>query len=183
MYFALADGEGVGGDASRNEGIARDNAVFSNNGGAAENGGIGIDDDAVFEGGVAFLVGHMFGHRQRAQRYALVEFDVVADVRGSANNNAGTVVNEKAVADASGGVNVNACFPVGKLRQHTRHQGHVVQVEGVGEPIEGDGIEAGVGKNHFIQALGGRVPLENGLGIRLHGLMQEPQLLGEALWE
>ena len=182
-YFALAGGEGVGGYALCNKSITCNNAIFTNNGRPPEDGGIGIDDDAVFKGGVAFLVGHMFFHRQRAQRHPLVEFHLIADMRGSADNNACAMIDEEALADVGGGVDVNACFLVGEFRQHTRGQGHAVQVERVGQPIEGNGIEAGIGENDFVQTLGCGVPLENGLGIGLHGLMELPQPLGEALWK
>ena len=40
----------------------------------------------------------------RAESHALVEFDVVADVAGFANDNAGAVVDKESFADAGAGV-------------------------------------------------------------------------------
>ena len=79
--------------------------MVADDGVAAENGRIGVDDDFVFEGGMAFhaaddVAGGIAREAERAEGDALIELDVLADVARFADDDAGAVVDEEARADA-----------------------------------------------------------------------------------
>src|SRR5260370_36152177 len=84
---------------------------------------------------------------QGAERYALIELDVSADVAGLADDDAGAVVDEEARADAGAGVNVNAGLGVGALGHHARDQRHADAPQFMGDAIDGYGFEARIAKN------------------------------------
>ena len=99
------------------------------------------------------------GKLQGAQRHALVELDVLADVAGLADDDAGAVVDEEAGADAGAGVDVDAGLGVGVLGHHARDQRHAQQQQLVGDAIDRDRLQAGIAEDDLVMALGRRVAL------------------------
>jgi hypothetical protein len=105
----------MGGDAFGQPNITADNGMMTDDGFASQNRGTGIDNHMVFDGGMAFGVGFVFTHRERAECYALVNFNVVANDGGFTDDHSGAVVNKKGLANRGSRVNVYACFPMGML--------------------------------------------------------------------
>ena len=59
---------------------------------------------------------------KRSQRYSLIDFDVVPDNRGFANDNAGSVINEKILPDDGAGMDIDAGFPMRMLGHDTGNE-------------------------------------------------------------
>ena len=94
-------------DAGADDGVVADDRV------AAEDGGVGVDDDVVLQRRVALhaaddVAGGVAREAQRPQRHALVQLHVAADVAGLTDDDAGAVVDEEARADAGPRVDVDA---------------------------------------------------------------------------
>ena len=104
----------------------------------AEHLGAGADHHAVAEGGMA-LAALAAG---AAQRHALVEQHVVADLGGFADHHAGAVVDEEAAADGGAGVDLDLGEEAADLRNHARQQRHAPAVKPVGQAVRQDGVKA-----------------------------------------
>ena len=138
---------------------------------AAQDRGIGVDDDVVFDRGVALGVADDLaglssrGKLSGAQGDALVELDSVADLGRLADDDAGAVIDEESPADRGAGVDVDAGLAVRVFGHHPGDQRHAQAIELVGQAIDGDGRQPGVAKDDLVEALGGRVAVEGGLHV------------------
>src|SRR5579862_6286248 len=85
----------------------------------------GSDDDVVSNRRVTFsaLV------TGSAQRYVLVDQDIVADLGGFADDDAHAVIDKETATDDGTGVDFDAGEKTGNLRDHARQQRHFRQVE------------------------------------------------------
>lgn len=92
-----------------------------------------------------------------AQRDALIQQNVVAHFGRFTNYHAGSVIDEKALADLSARMNLNACYDSRALRYESRHNVAFVPVEPVRNAVEQDRMQAGIAKQDFETALGGWV--------------------------
>jgi hypothetical protein len=115
--------------------------------------------------GMALGRGQGLGDRQGAQGDALVELHVVADDGRLADDDAGAVVDDHGVAQRRAGVDVDAGPLVRPFGQHARQERHAQFVEAVGDAVDGDGEEAGVGQDHLVDALGRGVAALDGRGV------------------
>ena len=86
----------------------------------------------------------ILGEREGAQRDALIELDVVADLRGLADDYAGGVIDEEVPADGRAGVDVHAGDAVGPFGHDARNERHAELVQLVREAIHGHREHAGV---------------------------------------
>lgn len=189
MDAAFGSGdEAVGGGAFHEEDVAGDNGAVAEGGVAAEDGAVGVDDDVVFDGGVAldvfdgaavFVEGEAFGTKGDA----LVEFDVVADMGGFTDDDAGAVVDEESVADGGAGVDIDAGEGVDAFAHDAGDEGEVEAVEFVGDAVGGDGEKAGVGEFDFGVAEGGGVAVISGLYVGDEGLADGGEGLEEGVEE
>ena len=102
-----------------------------------------------------------------AQGDALVEFDVPADYGGLADNDAGGVVDEEALANSGARVDVNAGPSVAVFRHDPGDKGNAHGVEFVGEALDGDGLETGIAEDHFLLGEAGGVAVVGGLDVSL----------------
>ena len=168
-------------DAARDPDVAADDAAVPDDGIAAQDRGVGIDHHVVAHGRVALRVGQFLPHAGRAQRDALVELHAVADDRRLAHHHAGAVVDAEGGADAGARVNVDAGFAVGKFADEPGHQRHTQLVQGVGDAVQGDGAEAGIGEDDLVAAGGGGVALVMRLGVAQQRIVNGRQLRHEPL--
>ena len=108
--------------------VGADDGFFANRD-APEDGGVGVNDDAVFEDGVARnVLDGVAGFVERktlcAQGDSLVELDVCAnDARGT-DDYARAVVDGEVGTDLGCGVNVDARFAMGHFCDDARNEGH-----------------------------------------------------------
>ena len=99
----------VGRDRRGQKRVATDDDIVADLRRTAEQRGVCVDDDVVADLRVAAHIRvrrHTRG-RERAERRALIELDVVADDRRLADDDARTVVDEEVFADLRAGVDVD----------------------------------------------------------------------------
>ena len=94
-----------------------------------------------------------------------------ADGRGLADDDARRVVDEEVLADCGAGVDVHARLAVRVFGHEAGNERDLTVVEDMGDAVDEDGKEAGVGEDDLLLALGCRVAVEG----RLH--IFEEQLL------
>jgi hypothetical protein len=107
------------------------------------------DHHLVLQGGVALarlLAGAAEGH-------ALVEHHPVADLGRLADHHAHAVIDEEAPADRGAGVDLDACEEARELGDQAGEEGHAPPVDGVGETMEQQRVQAGV-EQHLGQGVG-----------------------------
>ena len=119
---------------------------------------VGTDDHALAQRGMAFGA---LGQRGAAQRHALVDGAVVADLGGFAHHHTHAMVDEDPAADGGAGMDLDA-------REKTRHLGgeapQPVQVhapEGMGPAVHDDGMETRITGHHLPGGPRGGVTLED----------------------
>ena len=93
--------------------VSADDHIVADDGFAAKKRCAAIDDDVVADSGVAFSAFYdvsflVFGEAERAKRYALVEFHVIADFGCLTYDYACAVVDEEVIAYFCTWVNVNS---------------------------------------------------------------------------
>ena len=103
-----------------------------------------------------------------AQGDTLVDLHKVSDGGSLTDDNAGTMVDEKMMADGSAGMDVNAGGAVGILRHDSGQHRHTHAAEYIGQPVDDDGIQAGITEDDLIRSGGSRVAVQSRLHIRLH---------------
>ena len=113
----------------------------------------------------AVLFAGVFGKRQGPQRHPLVDADVLADAGGLADDHARPVVDRKALVDLGPGVDVDPGEAVGMFGHDPRQERHPQFEKPVGNPVDGDGIDARVAEDDFLVAARGRVAVISGAHI------------------
>ena len=91
-----------------------------------------------------------------------------ADGGGFADDHTGAVVDEEMRTDVGAGMDVDARALVPEFREHARQQRHLEGVEDVGEALERDGQDAGVGEDDLIRAPRGGIARVGGSHVGLH---------------
>ncbi len=170
LWFLEDDGR-TGGDAACDPNTRPDHRVASDDRSSAQDGGVGIDDDVVFDGWVAFLAAYQLpvGIGREAEcpeRDALIEFDVLADFARLADHHTGSVIDEEVITNRCTGVDVDARLLMGPLGHHSRNEGDVEFDEFVSDPVNRDGFETGIAEHDFVGRLAGRVARKGGFDVR-----------------
>lgn len=109
--------------------IATDHGVRTDDRVAAKNSGTSIDRDVIFQSGMTFalavkVAGVIPLKRQGAQGDTLVDFYLVADMAGLADNYTGAMVNKKGVAYFRARMDIDTGHGVGVFRHDTRQDGN-----------------------------------------------------------
>ncbi|MCY1211531.1 hypothetical protein D9M72_232440 [compost metagenome] len=99
--------------------------------------------------------------RGAAQRHALVDGAAVADLGGFADHHAHGVVEEHALADLGGRVDLDARERARAVGDEAGRPLETVGPTGVRPAVQHHGMEAGVDRDHFPGATGGRVAFED----------------------
>src|SRR5690606_11578482 len=110
------------------DGVGPDAGALADDDGA-ENLGVGPDDRAVRDGGVA-LAALAAGGVHAAQRDALIHGDIMADVCGFTDHYAHAVVDEQVAPDLRAGVNLDAGQEAPELRDRPRQPVEPASVQG-----------------------------------------------------
>ena len=116
------------------------------------------DDHAVAQRGMPLAV-LLAG---AAQRYALVQRHVVADLRRFADDDARAVVDEQPVADRRAGVNLDAGAAFTVLGYQARQQDMAFFVQPVGKPVRSQCLDAGITEHDLQLASCSRIPRHDG---------------------
>ena len=129
--------------------VCADGTAVADLGGAAENGGVGVDDAVITDIGVALsaLYGITVLIKLKAlcaEGNALIYLYVVADGGGLTDYDTCAVVDEEILTDRCAGVDIYARFLVGKLGHNTRDIRNSPAVEAVGDAVYRNCIKSGV---------------------------------------
>ncbi len=100
-----------------------------------------------------------------AQGNALINFNVLSDNCCFADNDACSVVDKEAWTDLRAGVNVDARSVVDVFTHHAREDWNAALVELVGQSVNGECAQSGIGQNDFGIAFGGRIAFIGGAEI------------------
>src|SRR5436190_21832211 len=96
-----------------------------------------------------------------SKSHALIEQDIIADLRCFPNHNSGAVVDKEATPNPRTGVNLNSCKESADLRDYARYQRYLTQIQPVCQPVQQNGMEARITQNDFQDALRGRIFTED----------------------
>ena len=117
----------------------------------------GSDDHAVAQRRMAFAG----VQRRAAQRHALIEGDVVADLSGLADDDPGAVINENAPADMGGGMDLDAGDDARLVGDEDRDRPPTLAPEPVGGAVKDHRVDARIAEQHGQRRPGGRVTFPN----------------------
>jgi hypothetical protein len=99
--------------------------------------------------------------RGAAQRHALVDGAAVADLGRLADHHAHGMVEEHALADLGGRMDLDAGHPPRAVRDEAGGPLETVRPTGVRPAMQHHGVKARVDRHHFPGAAGGRVAFED----------------------
>ena len=155
------------GNGACDEGVAADDDVFTDDGIAAEDRRARIDRHVVMNGRVALFAAQVLTApgRQRAERHALIDLDVVADHSRFTDNDARAVVNEEVLTDRRTRMYVDTGQAVGVLRHNSGNQRHAEQKQLVGDPRSKNRVQARIGANDLVLVIGGGVSVIERLNV------------------
>ena len=117
--------------------------------------GAGADLHVVTDGGVALAR----THRHPAQSHSVEQQHVVADLRGLTDDHAHAVVDEEALTDRRGRVDLDTGEVAGRLRQGTRREAIALVPQLVSRPVRPQGVDTRVEEGHLHAGAGGWVAL------------------------
>src|SRR5215213_6588289 len=137
---------------------------------AAENGRARVNNHIVFNARVSFGIANEFARRvfvkrERAERDALIELDVVAYAGRAAYDYARAVVYEEVRADFRPRMNIYPRAVVRVLGHDARDERDVHAVQHVRQPVDHYGIDARVAEDNLVKAGGRGVAFIGGLNI------------------
>ncbi len=153
----VADNGAVPGNAFQHDRACADLDVFTKSNGA-QHLSTCSDHDAVPDGRVTLAV-ILAG---TAKGNALINGHIITNLSGFANDNAGTMIDEEPSSDSGTGMDLNTGTAFGVGRDPSGQQQMVAFIQTVGESMPTQRSDAGVTKQHFGRAAGGRVTGENG---------------------
>lgn len=123
------------------------------------------DDHAVTDGGMAFPA----NHATAAESDAVIDRDVVADLRGFSDHHAGRVVDEHASTDDGTGVDIYTGQDASEFGSCPREQPGATLPQPVGEAVAPHGVHARVAEDDFQRGRGRRIPLPGCSDVAPHG--------------
>ena len=154
--------------------------MVADNGAAAEHGSASVNNNMITHVGVALAAFNKAAvffllKTFRAERYPLVEFNMVADTAGFAYDNAGTMVNKKVRTNMRAGVNIDARNLVGVFGHHAGNQRQVQFKEAVRQTKNTNRLKGGVGQHYLFPRTRGGVAFIRRLNIGIESLANERQ--------
>ena len=98
---------------------------MTNRGSPAENGCVGVDDDAILDGRMSLGTTDQLAIRigceaQCAQRHPLIDFNMIADVASFADHHSRSVINKKRFTDCRAWMNIDSGLLVCPFGHHAR---------------------------------------------------------------
>src|SRR6266540_63557 len=160
-------------DRSGHPAVAANDRAAPDDGVAAEDRGIGVNDDLVFDRGMALLrfggACLALGQRAPTEGDALIDAHALSDDRRFADDDSGAVIDEEPLADRCTGVDVDAGLLVGVLGDHAGDDAGTLTQEPIGHAVTNDGVEPRVAEDDLVGSGGGGVALVGGLDVRRDG--------------
>ena len=110
--------------------------------------------------------------RRAAQCDAMIERDVIADLRGLADDHASAVINEEPVADLGARMNVDIGQEAAKPRQQPRRKPPAGPPQTMRDAMPDQRVNAGIGQQGFQLAAGGGIAQADAADVLLDQLQQ-----------
>src|SRR5687768_9907374 len=167
-YLGLRD-NAARSNASREPDVATDGRAAAD-GNAPKDGGAGVNDNIILDNGMAYIAFHqraMLIHRKTlgTKGHGLIQAYMLAYDSGFAYDYASAVVYKKAAADLCTRMDLDTGGGMGNFGNHARNQRGAQTVQLMREPIMGNGGDAGITDQYFVDASGCRVSLVSGLNV------------------
>ena len=125
----------------------------------------------------------ILAERAAAERHAVVDHDVVADLGGLADDHAHAVVDEEPPADGRAGMDLDAGEEPGQLGdQPGREPQRRVSPQPVRQPVEPDRVQAGVGEEVLERTPRRRVVGPGGVEVFLQSCEEAHKDLSRESW-
>jgi hypothetical protein len=105
-----------------------------------------------------------------SEGHALVQQAVVADDAGFTDHHPHAVIDEHSMANLGTRVDFHPREKPGQLTQQPWQQGNLQPPQAVADPMNHQGVEAGIAEQDFQRASGRGIPLPNEGQIGSHGL-------------
>ncbi len=164
--FFVGD-ERVGGNGAEDECVSADGAAGSDYRTPAENSGVRVDGDVIFDVRMALdsfdnVTFFIFFETAGPEGHAMVELDAITDDARLADHHTGAVVDKEMFADGGTGVDVDSGLAVSPFGHDPWDQGQVGSVEEVGGTENGYRFNGRVAENNFLVTASRRVTLIGG---------------------
>src|SRR5690606_7206150 len=163
LDFGFVEDCGIWGHRSRDPGISPDDRVFPDHGLPSQNGGIGIDCNVAHNGRVPLCPFQVFGHVKRTQGDPLIYFHIVMYYGGFLNDHSGRMVDKEGFYDFRHWIVIHPGLPMSVFGHQPRDKGQSADIEFMGQAINGNGIEPGVGHIDFLNGQGSGVAIQDRL--------------------
>ena len=129
----------------------------------AQDGRVRVDDHVIFQSRMPLRPPHQLPVRvllegQGPEGHPLVELHVGADLSRLADHHPGPVVDEEPLPDRRPRVDVDPRLRMGELGHHPRDVRHSKQQQLVGQPVDGDRLQARIAEDDLVVAPSRRVP-------------------------
>jgi len=138
---------------------------------ASQDRRITVNDDVILEyrvtgnafDGIAVVVQR---ETLRAERNALIQFDIVANDASRSNDNTSSVVDGEVMTYLSSRMDVNSCFAMGHFSNDARNQGHAQKQEFVGNSVAANRLDDRIATDDFAIRLGCRITIISRFDVR-----------------
>ena len=162
--------------------ISTDNRSGTDHGVSPQDGGSGIDNHVVLNGGmtlVATLEGTvgLLHETMGSEGHPLVDSNIVTDRCRLSNDNTGAVVDKEVLSDGCPRMNVDSGLTVRIFCHHSGENRDGPDEELMGDPVGGNGHNSRVAENDLIQVLCSRIPHIGGVYVACEDLAQAGYLL------
>src|SRR5208282_3443319 len=95
-----------------------------------------------------------------AERHRLIKTHALADARGFADDDAGSVIDEKAFVDFGAGMDVDSRLRMGDFADNPGQHRRAEQIELMGEAMPYDGGDARIAEDDLIKATRGGIAVK-----------------------
>src|SRR5690606_22868098 len=112
---------------------------------------------------------------ERAQSDPLVEFHVIPNMSGFADNHSRSVVNEHSTTDGRRRMNIDACPAMRVLTDDARNERYPCQAKLMGHPVGSDRLQGWITEHDFFNAACRRVESEGRHGVFIEHFAQGGQ--------
>ena len=132
---------------------------------AAEYRGVRVDGDIILDGRMTLYMCQLLVHTQCTERHALIQAHVIADARGLADDDSGTVIDGESFSDRRTGMKIDTGPLMRPLGDEPRDDRHTAVPEWLRDPVTDGGQKPRIGQKYLVHTLGRGIHLMERLGI------------------
>ena len=105
------------------------------------------------------------GGRFGSERHTVINFDVLADLAGFADDRAGAMIDKKVGANPRAGMQIHPRAAMGPFGHDPWNERDVFQIKLMGQPLDCDRLHERIGDDNFFLAEGGGIAVVSRFGI------------------